>query len=408
MNSRILVGVCAAAIAGSSAFAQEPVAALPPASSVPAADARAILDTGLPALDSAASDRQVWVSADYLFTWFGGDRLPTLITTSPAGTAKTVAGIPGPSTATLFGGDVVNDDLRSGVRMGGGYWFSPERYRGIEAGLMLVESQATGFAATSTGTPILARPFLNATTGVPEAALIAFPGSSTGSVIARASSGNLYGANIAFTENVCDKGWLRLDSIFGYRFYRYDEGLRVQESLANNSAFAPGTTFSSFDSFSTENTFNGADFGFRSTFTSGDASLTLLTKVAVGNVDREVTISGGQTVAVPGVAPVSRLGGLLAEPTNIGVNSTHDWTILPEVGATFGWQATPNIRVTAGYTIFGLERIDRAGDQVIPIINTVQFTTPGLPATGPSSPAAIPIRTDLWVQTINVGVEFSY
>jgi len=403
-----MVALSAGLMAAGSTFAQEPEAAPPASPSTPALESPSLLDSCCAPGGGAGFDRQLWVSGEYLLAWYGGDRLPTLITTSPAGTAQNVAGIPSPSTPTLFGGGIVNDDLRSGFRLGVGYWFTPEHFRGIEAGLLLLESEASGFAASSTGTPILARPFFNATTGLPEAALIAFPGSSAGSIAARASSGNLYGANVAFTENVCDKEWFRLDSIFGYRFYRYDEGLRVAETLTNNSAFAPGTQFSSFDSFAAENEFHGADFGLRSQFTFGSASLTLLTKLAVGEVFRDVNINGSQVVTVPGAAPVTRGGGLLTQATNIGVHSSDDWTVLPEVGATFGWHVTPNIRLTVGYTILGLERIARVGDQVDVMINTVQFTTPGPPATGPNNPAAVLNRTDLWVQSINVGVEVSY
>ena len=407
MNVRIMVALGAALVAAGGTVAQEPEAALPASQPAPAAEAPSILGmAGTP--DAAASDRQFWASGDYLFAWFGGDRLPPLVTSSPAGTPHTVAGILGPSTTTLFGGGVVNDDLRSGFRLDGGYWFTPERFRGIEAGFLLIESQAQAFAASSTGTPILAHPFFNTKTGALDAALIAFPGSSAGSVAAKASSGDLYGANVDLTENIGDKGWFRLDSILGYRFFRYDEGLSIGETLFNNSSFAPGTQFASFDSFTTRNEFHGADLGLRWTFSSGGASLTLLTKLAVGHLDREVIINGGQEVAVPGVAPVVRSGGLLAEATNIGNYHSADWTVLPEIGAKFGWQATPNIRLTAGYTILGLERIARAGDQVDLVVNPVQFMTPGLPATGPNNPAPTRIRADLWVQTINVGVEFSY
>ena len=59
------------------------------------------------------------------------------MTTSPAGTAQLNAGVLGGPTTTLFGGDVVNDDIRSGFRVGAGYWFNAERTIGIEAGFLL-------------------------------------------------------------------------------------------------------------------------------------------------------------------------------------------------------------------------------------------------------------------------------
>src|SRR5262249_50837045 len=57
----------------------------------------------------------VWADAEYLLWWMKGDSLPPLITSSPAGTPQSQAGVLGaPGTAVLFGGSGVNSDLRSG------------------------------------------------------------------------------------------------------------------------------------------------------------------------------------------------------------------------------------------------------------------------------------------------------
>src|SRR5262249_49465947 len=160
-------------------------------------------------------------------------------------------------------------------------WFQPERICGVEAGFMMLESQSTLFAATSSSFPILARPFLSAATNQPTSALIAFPGSSSGAIDARATSRNLYEAHIDLTENVVDTGWLRLDSLFGYRFFRYDEGLSVQQSITNSPNFAAGTQFLGRDDFATHNIFHGADLGFRTVLTRDDFSLCILTKLDV-------------------------------------------------------------------------------------------------------------------------------
>src|SRR5262249_48719314 len=190
-----------------------------------------------------------------------GDRLPGLITTSPAGTSQLLAGVPGVgNTTTLFGDNIANQDARSGIRIGGGYWFTPARTLGIEAGFMTLESQSSGFPAASDGSTILARPFLDVTTGSAASSLIAFPGTSAGAVAARASSGEFYEAHVDLTENVIDCGWFRLDSLLGYRFYRYDEGLRIRQTVTNNPFFTAGTVFASQDAFQTQNEFHGGDF----------------------------------------------------------------------------------------------------------------------------------------------------
>jgi hypothetical protein len=349
------------------------------------------------------------VSGEAVFGWFAGDRLPPLITTSPAGTPMSQAGVlPLPNTSVLYGNDTVNDELRYGFRLGAGYWFTPERRLGIEAGGMILESQSALFDIASGGTPTLARPYLDATTGIFQAALIA-SGSSSGSIDVRSSSGNLYEAHLDLTERVLDDGWVRLDSLFGYRFYRYDEGLRIRQTLSPiGGAFAVGTQLASNDDFTTHNTFNGGDFGFRTQFFWQNFSVGLLSKLAVGGINRDVKILGGTLVSVPGSAPVPEVGGLYALVSNIGSHHTHDWTVLPELGANLAWQVTPNVRVTVGYSVLWLDRIARAADQIDFTINPA-FIPPATAIPGATDhPAFFLIRNDMWLQTANVGVELSY
>ena len=133
---------------------------------------------------------------------------------------------------------------------------------------MIVESQAAVFSATSDGTTILARPFINSLTNVPEAAFVAIPSSSSipgsaGTVTAHASSGNFYEAHLDLTEKITDLGWVRLDTLLGYRFYRYDEGLIIQQTLFPFQRAVTGTKIVNSDNFQTKNEFNGGDFGMR-------------------------------------------------------------------------------------------------------------------------------------------------
>jgi hypothetical protein len=355
------------------------------------------------------ADGQFWATGEYLFSWFSGDRLPVLATTSPAGTARADAGVPGRgNTTTLFGDKIVNDDLRSGFRMGLGYWFEPERICGVEAGFMIVESRATGLSATSTGTPILARPFLDATTGQFTSALIAFPGSSGGLLSARAASGDFYEAHFDLTGNVVDTDWVRVDSLLGYRFYRFDEGLSLRQDINSSPTFVPGTQFVGTDNFATKNEYHGADLGFRTVLTRDDFWLSLLTKLGVGRLSRTVKIRGGQVIEVPGTAPMVEAGNLFALSSNIGDHHTDDWTLLPEFGATLGWQVNSNVRVTLGYSVLWLDRIARAADQLDFTVNQTLLPGAGGTPTGPQRPAFMFTRNDAWLQGLSVGVEVNY
>jgi hypothetical protein len=111
-----------------------------------------------------------------------GEALPPLVTTSPPGTPVSQAGVLGtPGAAVLFGDNHVNNDARSGFRVTLGGWLDSAQTLGVEGSFFMLERQATGFTASSPGSPILARPFVDATTGLPAAAeLVAFPGTLSG------------------------------------------------------------------------------------------------------------------------------------------------------------------------------------------------------------------------------------
>jgi hypothetical protein len=357
---------------------------------------------------SAASQR-FWVTGEYLFTWFKGDRLPALVTTSPAGTPRSAAGVLGPSSATLFGNNSVNGDLRSGFRLQFGTWIGPERLVGIEAGTMITASQATNFFAASGGTPILARPFTDANTGLPQAVLVAFPGSSAGTVNVHASSGSFYEAHVDLAEKLIETNTFRLTGLVGYRFYTYGEGLNVVQTIQpTGGTFVPGTQIGTVDNFNVNNSFNGVDFGLRSQFFWDKLTVGLLGKIAVGYVHRSVAIAGNQLVMVPGAAPVGETGGVLAQTSNIGRHGSNDFGILPELGANVGWQVAPGVQVQLGYSILWLSRVARAGESVDPTLNPNLFPMAGAAPAGPSRPGFSLDRQTLWIQSLNLGVTFTF
>ena len=128
-----------------------------------------------------------------------------------------------------------------------------------------------------------------------------------------------------------DTGAFRLDSLLGYRYYRYDEGLRIRQVINPTGAnFVPGTQILSGDDFSTKNEVNGLDLGLRARFTWDQLTMTVLAKVAVGRVQRYESISGGTTTLVPGQPAVNNNGGLLALSSNSGVHPNGDWAAMPD------------------------------------------------------------------------------
>jgi hypothetical protein len=356
------------------------------------------------------SPERWWITADYLFGWVRSSGLPPLITTSPAGTAQANAGVLGQNTTVVFGDDHPHADVRSGFRLGAGGWFNDERTLGINVGFAMLESQSAGFVASSSGTPILARPFTDVTTGLPTSQLIAFPGVASGSVAASVRSDNFYDVNVDFQEVFLDNGGFRLESLLGYRYLRFSDRLTVDQSVvsAGTSTIAAGTAIQTADSFTAENSFQGVDFGLRTEFYGDRWSVAAVAKIAVGSVHRTVGIAGTTLTTVPGSAPVESAGGMLALSSNSGVHGSSDWVIAPEAGIELGWDVTSNIRLRVGYSFLYWTDVARAGRQVDTNINPNLF--PPAPANGalPSNPAFTLQKSDIWIQTLNLGVEFRF
>jgi hypothetical protein len=357
--------------------------------------------------------KQWGVSADYLFASMRGTGLPPLVTTSPAGTAMASAGVLGmPGTRVLFGNQDVNDDLRAGFRLGVDGWFDHDRTLGVEAAFFMLESQNTPFAASSTGTPILARPFEDATTGAQTSQLIAFPGAFSGSVAVSDRSGNLYGANIDFKEVISSCHGCRIEALVGYRFLRYDDGLSVQQNVlatGGTTVVAAGTRIETLDRFTAENAFHGLDVGLRAEMGFERLSVGLLAKLAVGDLTREVTIAGATRTTVPGAAaPAVSTGGMLALASNSGAHYPDDWVVVPELGVTLGYDITTNVRLRLGYSMLYWTNVARSADQVDLTINPALFPPATTTPTTGSRPAFSLTKADVWVQSFNVGFEFRF
>src|SRR5215472_432874 len=162
-----------------------------------------------------------WISAEHLLWSAKGDKLPPLVTTSPAGTPVPLAGVLGaPGTSVLFGNESINDRWRSGVRVSAGYWFDPLHTTGIEANFFLLNPTSTGFAASSNGNAILARPFVDATTGLPAAQL-------AGSLVVNDTS-RLLGAGAAYRTEFCRScAFGSVSGLIGYRYLHLRDGLAI-------------------------------------------------------------------------------------------------------------------------------------------------------------------------------------
>jgi hypothetical protein len=341
-----------------------------------------------------------WAEIDYLAWNVTGDKLPALVTTSPVGTPLAAAGVLGqPTTTVLFGDASVNDRWRSGARISAGYWFDPQRRSGIEASVFGLENASTGFAADTNAFPILARPFTNTTTGLPDAMFVGFPGIATGNVNAGETS-RLYGAGALYRHDLGMWSGQRINALVGYRYLRSSDKL----SIAHNSTIL-GVLFGVTDSFSASSDFHGLDLGLTGEWRNGPWSLEWRGKVALGVNVNSADIAGLTTTTFGGVTTTAP-GGLLALTSNIGHYDQSRFAVVPELSLKAGYMIAPQWRLIAGYDLIYWTGVQRAGGLIDTTVNPT-LIPPAQPA-GAARPAPQLNTTNLLAQGFSFGVRYSY
>ena len=349
-----------------------------------------------------------WVQADYL-GWYGkGMDVPPLVTRS----ALADQGILGrASTSSLLGNDILNENFDGG-RIRFGWWFANNPSLGLELEYFDTGTQNYSFSATSDGTNALARPLFDVTMGQEVSQLISQQPTINGSINVAASS-QLQGGGVRFRKSLCCGTGCKLsllgcqpiqtqsrtDATLGYRTLQLDERLTINEDVTR-----AGDRVLVTDSFRTTNQFHGADFGFMWQARRGYWTLDTLLRTAFGNNHQEVNISGSTTFNPPAT---SVNGGVLALASNIGNFSRDQFAVVPEIGATVGYQLTERLRFTVGYTMIYYSNVVRPGEQIDRSINP-NLLPPGRAAVAGDRPQFRFDTTDYYIQGVNVGLAYRW
>jgi len=311
----------------------------------------------------------------------------------------------------LFGGENLLEGMRSGGRVRVGVWLDNCKCYGIEGEYFGLAQESDEFNASSGGDPILARPFVNALTGLEDAELVAYPDVIAGSVMADVNS-TLHSAGARFRMNLRQQacsaaahGGSRLDLLAGYRFLELSEGLSVREQLTSLNPIAPAD-FDIRDSFDARNDFHGGEIGLVYEAQRCRWSVEMLAKVALGNSHQVVTIDGRTDRTIDGEVE-SLTGGLLAQRTNIGRHSSDSFAVVPEAGVNLRYDLTDHLAVTVGYTVVYISEVARPGDQVDMVVNPNLLPPEVEPFTGPLRPSLDMSQTDYWAQGLNFGLLFT-
>lgn len=360
-----------------------------------------------------------WTEASALIWWTTPASSPVLATTSNAGVPQTAAGVLGTGTTqTLFGGEDLFGGSRGGFRLRSGFWFDPCGINGIDSEYFILGKASESLHVDSDGTPIIARPFTNFSTGtgVPDSQLIAFPGLNTGSLDIKATS-RLNSMAVHFRrtlvqrcspEDPCTGRGPRNFSMglqIGPRFASLRDRLSVNEST---TSLDTGDRFDISDSFGTKNRFYGGELGLYASSQRRRFTLDGGIRVALGVTQQDLDVSG-RTVFTPGpntAEPGTSLpGGLLAQRTNSGSFDRSKFSVVPQFDVSVGYKLTDTWRFSVGYNLMYWNSVLRATEQIDTELNPNLLPPEQNPLTGPLKPAALFNDSEYFAQGISIGLE---
>jgi hypothetical protein len=350
-------------------------------------------------LQESSPGPRLFFSTEYILWWLREGRLPATLTTSPQ-SSQGLIGQPG--TQVLYGDDRLetrHDDRFNGLRLTLGYWFDDAQSFGIEGNAFFLERDSTYFKATSDGSTLLARPYLNPDGSAASYIIagLAPSGLQSGAFVGY-SRIQLYGQEANVVLSLIKSDAFRLEALAGARFLEMQD--RTELTSSGSLLSDPAILFGVTDQYKTSNAYYGGQAGLRGEWTSGRWSLEFRGEIGAGVNDEQVRAFGSTTYATPFERIVTPTG-LTVQASNTGTFDKTAVNTVSELDANLAYQITPHFQLFAGYTAIIWDGALRSGDQIDPVVNT----SPGTPPARPM----IPFKEDLfWAQGLNAGLRFSW
>jgi hypothetical protein len=326
-----------------------------------------------------------------------------------------------PGSAVLFGDQPINTGLRPGVRVRAGHWSDCDQTCGWEGSFFWLANDGSGAVAGSAdGSATVIRPIIDAGTGQPGGEFVSSPGVVAG--FATVSTGsNMFGADLlrrcnlcydcfdSWNSRDCSQTFVRRDLLIGFRYLHFSDRLTINEDLSLiDPLFVPGSRINLTDDFRSSNNFYGLKLGFALERYRGPWSLEARPQVSLGVIDRNTEIRGQTTTFVPGVGTQQLPGGLYALSSNIGNYSSARFAAVPELDLHLGYLIRPNLRLLVGYSLICIPNVQRAGEQIDPVINPQLLPPVTPPVTGPQRPVFPNHDSIFLVQGLNLGLEWQF
>ena len=351
------------------------------------------------------NDPALWFAADSLIWWSKNQPLSVpLITTGPGSQGPNAGALGMPGTRVLD--RPLDYGAQGGVRLTLGGWFNADHTWGVEGNLFILGTERTGFGAADragAGNFVINEPVA----GAPFSTQVSAPGVETGSASVTSST-RFAGGDINALFNLTRGPHWTVNLMGGFRYLQLNESVDVvadselfttttyTDNVGNTLATAaPGSTITVVDQFSARNQFYGGTVGMRVRYGSVRWSFEGTGSLGIGATHESVMVNGFTNIYPVTGQPVSLQGGNYATLQS-GCYAVNRFAVAPQLQLNLGYQFTPYLRGTVGYSFMYLSSVIRPGNQIDNTYDGV--ARPAVPLTGSS----------FWAQGVNLGLQFSY
>lgn len=389
----------------------------------------------LAAASSALADEEpsgsmrTWLDGDYLLWWLKpAPTGPALLSTgnlaNPTSLGSGVLGASG--TSILAGNSNFNQGPYSGFRVGGGVMNCAGTW-GAEGSFFYLAQRGTSesFFSDNGGSPLLARPIVDARTGNETVLFVSAPGAFSGGFTA-ASSTEFFGFDANVLRPWCnctacypDEVGYFFTGLAGFRYLNLRDDLTMSQSsnvLGSGIGFfdsvpvSPGGNIALTDNIRTLNQFYGGQVGVKGGINWWRFSLHGSAKIALGSMREEANLTGSTTGTLFGTTTTVP-GGLYVLGTNAGSHNRNMFAVVPQGALNFSVAISSQLQLTVGYTIFYVSNVARPGNLIDRDINRTQLPssqTFNSSVPGPQHPGFTWSGTDFWAQGLNFAVNLRF
>lgn len=344
--------------------------------------------------------------------------MPSTLPLITAGTTLSGGVVPNIGTTTTFSVDNFNVNPLVGGSWDTGYWFRRNSLWGVGWAGFITETRFDRFRIAGNN-QVIARPFTDADTGLPNSLLIAFPNFLSGTISASVSA-QLWGSEWALHRKLFADEYRRLSFQLGFRYLDVTEFLGVESSSVvqpgstinfYNQVYGAGARIDIRDRFDTRNQFMLGQLGLQGNWRYRRWLLEWSTRVGLGGSYQTLDILGNSSVTpAPGAQTNTVLGGLFALDSNIGRYHSSRFAVIPEGRVQIAYRFVGNLDLGLGYTFTYFNNLIRPSEQIDPIISTTRvpassnFAFPG----GADRPRALLNHSDMWIQGLNFFASIRY